>query len=113
MDTEKIFRGEERLTGQPYGPGKFDNDVDEYFYSLNDHDDQVSVSDCGDGWFGLAIFNSHDLVALEHLPDYKDDIGAIVFERSDGIVHVTYYDDREKLDKDWGEICVRFDGYTE
>jgi hypothetical protein len=101
-----------------YGPGKFRTILDSYVYSVSldgSYDDDISVGD--GGWYGMmrngrTILRDHD-PELETLNAAEQEAltscaGVIMFERSDGIVEVEYYDTVAQLDAAWKRITREF-----
>ena len=102
-----------------YGPGKFYDIVDSYAHEMTldgGADEEASLGE-GNGWYGLmrvdqAFADRLHEIAKEHgdrLTDDEqellDDTKAIIlYERSDGIVEATWYDDLKEAEKDWAAI---------
>jgi hypothetical protein len=106
------------------GPGKFSYDIDEALYGLTldgGADEECSYPE-GGGWYGL-MWDGAELAEQirkrrskgeDEFVDVDDDelemlrtdgrAGVVVFERSDGIVGVTYYISKADLEKDWEEV---------
>jgi hypothetical protein len=92
-----------------YGPGKFIKVIDSYAYkvTLDDGADREESYDEGGGWYGFidvdpATRNRIREIAKEEgdtLTAHEEDlldytVAIILFERSDGIVEVDWYDER-------------------
>lgn len=113
---------------------KFDDCTDEYVMSIA-HDEEASS---GYGWYGLAKGPLLDLPQPGDIPfapklfdmgvpqtlEMRECVekefsfllkqkGAIVHERTDGIVEVTYYDfsETKKMETDWDNIIAEQDEY--
>jgi hypothetical protein len=121
-EAETWLRGYEE--GARYGseysekPGKFDNDLDRALYLLahDGPDDQCGDSSEGNGWYALMLNvtggeGGDDMgVPSPSVKRYMREAGisfpihAIIFERPDGIVEVTYYDSAKEAEEEWEEI---------
>lgn len=91
-----------------YGPGKFSLIIDKLLYSAFDPDDEISF-DNGEGWYGLYRAPLLEDPFDPHLlPDERTFLelqaGAIMFERSDGIVEIDYYETDRELDEAWNSL---------
>ncbi len=102
-----------------YGPGKFYKIIDEYAYDMvldGGADEEASFEE-GGGWYGLLRLGSDGAdrireIAVEHDDEITRDeekllnssAAVIFFERSDGIVEATWYDDALTAEQDWEEI---------
>jgi hypothetical protein len=90
----------------PLGPGKFSTEADRLLYEASldgGADDEVSVGD-GGGWYGLMAGSLADI----H-PGLKGTGGAIIFERSDGIVEVEYFKKAADARAEFEEIQKEFE----
>lgn len=106
------------------GAGKFDSDLDAAIYSLSldgGPDEEASYGD-GNGSYGLmrdgadiakAIVDRRRFAPEEVEGVDADDLeflrttgkaGAIFYERSDGIVEVSYYQSKADMDRDWAKV---------
>ena len=95
--------------------GKFDTIVDGYVYStsLDGVDEEAGSSSEAPGlWAGLLrgdMLESVEAAARENKDALTEDerdllrqsVGAIMTEDTQGFVHVEYYDDAAKLERDW------------
>jgi hypothetical protein len=102
-----------------YGPGKFYDIIDSYAHGVTldgGADEEASLGD-GNGWYGFmtvdqAFADAIHRIAKEEkdeLTDEEQDLldeskAVILFERSDGIVEATWYDDLKEAEKDWATI---------
>ena len=104
---------------RPYGPGKFNTMLDAYVYQVSldgGCDEEESLGD-GQGWYGImrngrTIFRDHDPM-LETLNTDEQELltssaGVILSEDSQGFVYVSYYEDKDKLERKWAEIQTQF-----
>jgi hypothetical protein len=97
----------------PYGPGKFDNILDNalYLLSLDGPDAECGNSGEGDGWYGLMLnVTREDLAPSPEVRRYMraEEINfplhAIIFEDSRGFVSVNYYESAKEAEEEWEEI---------
>lgn len=101
------------------GPGKFETILDSYLWeiSLDGGADKEAGYEEGGGWFGAMYFDAGMLASLHNTAgdnndkltqDEADEIlknyGVIMFERSDGIVEVAWYDKQTDLEADWNRV---------
>jgi hypothetical protein len=114
---EDVMATEEGI--RSYGPGKFFDIIDSYAYEITldgGADEEVSLGE-GNGWYGFmeideAFADRVHEIAKEHrdqLTDEEQDLldeskAIIFFERSDGIVEATWYDDLKEAQEDWAKI---------
>lgn len=113
-----------------YGPGKFHRIIDSYAYELTldgGADREESYED-GGGWYGFIELDSnsaHQILkraqeqgarsAKGLLTDAEMDLinesAAIIFyERTDGTVEATWFDNMADADEAWAEIEEEFEG---
>jgi hypothetical protein len=113
---------------RPYGPGKFSTILDGYVYEVSldgGPDEEVGSVDEG-GWYGFmaigeGFFDLVDDVASsnrdELTPEEEDliaeSVAVILYERSDGIVEVDWYDSLDEADEVWADIESEFEGEEE
>lgn len=101
------------------GPGKFDTVLDSYLWelSLDGGADKEAGYEDGGGWFGVLYFDAGMVASLQNVAgDNNDQLtddevaeitnnhGVIMFERSDGIVEVAWYDTQKDLEADWNRV---------
>jgi len=102
-----------------YGPGKFQNYIDQYVYALSCEgfvDEEVgSIQENGE-WYGMIRGSIREDVIKRALKDHTphdltkeeldliDTVGIIVSEDSDGFFWVTYYDDSKVMEHNWESI---------
>lgn len=111
LEAANVLRG--GYHGNP--ESKFRTALDEAMYvlSLDGQDDGVGDSSEGNGWYGLML----NVVAQELQPTSQArrdmqkqgivfPLHAIVFERSDGIVEVTYFDSAKEAEEEWEEVVT-------
>lgn len=107
-----------------YGPGKFNKILDGYIYelALDGVDEEISLGE-GQGWYGFLEFDEktakqvRELMATRHEPDEPTEeeerlltftSAVILFERSDGIVEVEWFDNPVEAEEEWAEIEKEF-----
>lgn len=100
---------QETIVYEKYGPGKFDDSIDEWVYEASPDDELGSVQDFG--WYGLLLFDEPVLV-IDEEATYGNwtFAGAIITEDSQGFVYVDYYDTKKEAKEKWSDIE---DAYTE
>ena len=102
-----------------YGPGKFIKIIDGYAYDVTldgGADEEASLGE-GNGWYGFLTIDQgfadriHEIATenKDQLTDEEQDLldeskAIILFERSDGIVEATWFDDLKEAKKEWAEI---------
>jgi hypothetical protein len=89
---------------------KFSNDTDGWLYN-QDADETEGDSSEGAGWYGLyraPLYSdgddAEDLTG-NNISFLQQHAGAILFERTDGIVHSEFYETSEALEAAWAEIA--------
>jgi len=102
-----------------YGPGKFYTILDSHIYvvTLEGFTDEEASYGEGQGWYGLVWIDAdtikfvrdvaaeeNDKLTREEEEQLEDSAAVIFFERSDGIVEASWYDNQEDAQKDWDEI---------
>lgn len=109
-----------------YGPGKFATIVDSYVYEVTldgGADEEATYPQEGSGWFGLVwidtptrerireIAHEQDDRLTEEEENLLDDSKAVIlFERSDGIVEVDWFDSKREAEEEWANILVDTEG---
>jgi hypothetical protein len=108
---------------RPYGPGKFSTILDSYTheFGLDGVDEELSLDD-GGGWYGLIQLGSDGAARIQEIAEQNKDplthdekeflekqAAVILFERSDGIVEATWYDDEQAAQENWEEIEAEFE----
>jgi hypothetical protein len=107
-----------------YGPGKFNTILDGFVYelALDGVDQEISLGE-GQGWYGFLEFDEKtakqitELMAAQQEPDEptKEEqelltftSAVILYERSDGIVEVQWFDNPNEAEEEWGDIEKQF-----
>lgn len=98
-----------------YGAGKFYDIIDSYAYEITP-DEEASLGE-GNGWYGFMTIDQafadrvHEIAKenKDRLTDEEQDLldeskAIILFERSDGIVEATWFDDLKEAEKEWAAI---------
>lgn len=104
---------------RPYGHGKFSTILDSYAYGLTldgGADEEESIPD-GGGWYGLVLIDDEarnavhqnaasdgDELTEEEEQKLDESVAVILFERSDGIVETTWFEDEGEAEDAWEEI---------
>jgi hypothetical protein len=106
-----------------YGPGKYSTIIDSYVHGATidfgaDHEESYPE---GGGWYGFMALDRDTVERiLEDAAEAKDrltkeeeelldeSLAVILFERSDGIVEVEWYDDLAEAEEAWAEIEEEF-----
>jgi len=108
---------------RPYGSGKFNTILDSYVYGITldgGADEEISLGD-GNGWYGFVGFDEKTADAVRRLAaEEKDELtpaeekqltftsAVILFERSDGIVEISWFDNPEEAKEEWTELEEEF-----
>lgn len=108
-----------------YGPGKFATILDSHAYRVSGDggtDEEASYPD-GGGWFGIVWINDavRDAFAEEAANENEtltkeedalldESVAVIFYERSDGIVEVTWYDNKREAEEEWAQVLVDTEG---
>lgn len=101
-----------------YGPGKFYTILDSYIYkmTLDGGADEEAGYEEGGGWYGLVHLagavkrlqeiaaENHDKLTRDEIKELRNNVGVILFERSDGTVESAWYDSKKKLAADWKQV---------
>ena len=110
-----------------YGPGKFHTILDSHAYefALDGVDEELSMGD-GGGWYGLVQLGSDGADRIREIAEKDKDpltrdeehfldsqAAVIFFERSDGIVEATWYNDELTAQQDWELIEEDFEDEDE
>lgn len=107
-----------------YGPGKFSTILDSYMYdlSLDGVDEEVGSVDEG-GWYGFLEIDQAAIdrireEGVDGLTKEEEDLLAasaavVLFERTDGVVEVEWYDSMQEAEDAWSEIEEEFEGEEE
>ena len=107
-----------------YGPGKFNTILDGFVYelALDGVDEEISLGE-GQGWYGFLEFDEktagqiRELMAAQHEPDEPTEeeekrltfaSAVIIYERSDGIVEVQWFDNPKEAEEEWAAIEEEF-----
>ena len=109
-----------------YGPGKFATVLDSYAYELTldgGADEEASYPQEGSGWYGLVWVDPDTRRAVREIAEadmgplteeeeelLADTSAVVLFERSDGIVEVDWFDDKEEAEEEWADILVDTEG---
>ena len=109
-----------------YGPGKFATVLDSYAYELTldgGADEEESYPQEGSGWYGLVWVDPDTRRAVREIAEadmgplteeeeelLADTSAVVLFERSDGIVEVDWFDDKEEAEEEWADILVDTEG---
>ena len=98
----------------PYGPGKFDLNIDALVYDLSLNGPDEECGECNTtGWYGLMIGKfdvsqadreSYDL-SDEDVEFLNQTAGAIIAEDLQGFITVEYYDTEDELMETWKELA--------
>lgn len=103
---------------RPYGPGKFDTELDAVVYGLVEVGGDEEAGDiettglytlltgftAGDGPFADFTAEQVREMTPEERAFIRRQVGAIVLENSDGFVSVFYYDREADLDDAWTDV---------
>ena len=102
-----------------YGPGKFHTIIDSHAYemmALDGIDEEISIE--GGGWYyGFMMLGADGAERIKEIAEeakepltedeenfLRQQAAVIFFERSDGIVETTWYNDELAAKQDWEEI---------
>ena len=106
-----------------YGPGKFHTIIDSHAYemALDGIDEEISIED-GGGWYGFMMLGADGAERIKEIAEeakepltedeenfLRQQAAVIFFERSDGIVEATWYNDELAAKQDWEEIENEFE----
>ena len=101
-----------------YGPGKFHTIIDSHAYemALEGIDEEISIEN-GGGWYGFMMLGADGAERIKEIAEeakepltedeenfLRQQAAVIFFERSDGIVEATWYNDELAAKQDWEEI---------
>jgi len=106
-----------------YGPGKYSKIIDSYAYDVaidGALDEEESYPD-GGGWYGLLLLDKQARDAIRQAGHYAEDdltkdeknllddsAAVIFFERSDGIVEVDWFENKQEALDAWTKIEEEF-----
>ncbi len=98
---------------RPYGPGKFNTVVDSWLYQSLDTGADDELTPCEGEWIGKVNGNQNGLgyrdgcwldLTNDETTFLANQIGAILFEASNGFVTVEYFGDRTGFEERWTEL---------
>ena len=112
-----------------YGPGKFATVLDSYAYEMTldgGADEEATYPQEGSGWYGVVWFEPGTRERVreiaeeegDRLTEEEEDLldetkAVILFERSDGIVEVEWYDNLKEAEEAWANVLVDTEGEEE
>ena len=95
-----------KLTYKKLGPGKFDDNIDEWVYdqSMDGVDEEVGSVD-EYGWYGLLILDPVTVTDEDSEWTFE---AAIMHEDNESFIYVDYFDDEDKARTAWSKIEEEF-----
>lgn len=104
-------------------PGKFEGEliISEFIYELTLDGADKDFNSVDGSWYALLVGDLHPNPSVREKYNMTEDeviflgksAGAIVAERDNGFVYVTYYDYAEELQRDWNSIRSKLEDTTE